>query len=219
MLDGNLKNGSKLDDLIKAVMYLKKSSVGRLVEARIREFRALGKRSSTELFKELCFCILTANFNAERSIRIQNAIGDGFLTLPESELAERLKELGHRYPRTRARYIVEARRYAYALKELIQGFCSEDAAREWLVKNVRGVGYKEASHFLRNIGFTDLAIIDFHIVNLLAKYGVIKQPKALTRRRYLEVERFLRELGKKLGLNLAELDLYLWYLETGKVLK
>lgn len=214
-----VENGSKLDDLIETLRRLKRSPVKRLVEARIREFRMLGEKPSTELFKELCFCILTANFNAERSIRIQKAIGDGFLTLSESELVERLRSFGHRYPYARARYIVEARRYAYTLKTLIQRLGSGDAAREWLVKNVLGVGYKEASHFLRNIGFTDLAIIDFHIIRLLARYGVVRRPRTPTRRRYLEMEQLLRELGKRLGLNLAELDLYLWYLETGKVLK
>jgi len=210
---------SKLDELLEAVKRLKRSPVRRLVETRIREFKALGKKPSSELFKELCFCILTANFNAERGIKIQEAIGDGFLTLSESELAERLRSLGHRYPRARARYIVEARRYAYVLGELIVKLGSGSAVRKWLVENIRGVGYKEASHFLRNIGFTDLAIVDFHIVNLLTRYGLIKHPKTLTKKRYLEIEQLLRRIAERLGLTLAELDIYLWYLETGKVLK
>jgi len=213
------ENASKLDELLEAVKRLRRSHVRQFVEARIREFKALSKKPSSELFKELCFCILTANFNAERSIRIQEAIGDGFLTLPESELAERLRSLGHRYPHARARYIVEARRYAYALRRLVEKLGSGSAVREWLVENIRGVGYKEASHFLRNIGFTDVAIVDFHIVDLLTRYGVVSRPKTLTRKRYLAIEQLLREMAERLGLNLAELDLYLWYLETGKVLK
>jgi len=212
-------NASKLDELLEAVNRLKRSHVRRLVETRVRGFKVLGKKPSSELFKELCFCILTANFNAERSIRIQEAVGDGFLTFSESELAKRLRSLGHRYPRARARYIVEARRYAYALRELVEKLGSESAVREWLVENIRGIGYKEASHFLRNIGFTDVAIVDFHIVDLLTRYGVISHPKTLSKKRYLEIEQLLRRIADRLGLNLAELDLYLWYLETGKVLK
>ena len=43
-------------------------------------------------------------------------------------------------------------------------------AREWLVHNVKGIGYKEAGHFSRNIGFTqDLAILDRHILKNLKK--------------------------------------------------
>jgi len=68
--------------------------------------------------------------------------------------------------------------------------------------------YKEASHFLRNIGSTNLAIIDFHIINLLINYGLIEKPKTITCKKYLEIEGLLREIADKLDLNLAELDLY-----------
>jgi N-glycosylase/DNA lyase len=54
---------------------------------------------------------------------------------------------------------------------------------------------------------------------LLVDGGMIERPKTLTEKRYLEIEQVLEGLGKKVNLNLAELDLYLWYLETGKVLK
>ena len=78
---------------------------------------------------------------------------------------------------------------------------------------------KEASHFLRNIGFKDFAIIDFHIIDVLTRYNLIKKPKTLTAKRYLEIEGVLKKLANKLKMSLGELDLYLWYLETGKVLK
>jgi len=51
------------------------------------------------------------------------------------------------------------------------------------------------------------------------KYNLIKSPKNLTKKRYLEIEERLRKIGNKLKLTLAELDLYLWYMETGKILK
>ncbi|MHA2326793.1 MAG: 8-oxoguanine DNA glycosylase, partial [Promethearchaeota archaeon] len=91
--------------------------------------------------------------------------------------------------------------------------------RDWIVKNIKGIGYKEGSHFLRNIGYNNLAIIDFHIIDLLVKSHLIEKPKTLTKKKYLEIEELLKLIGKKLKLNLAELDLYLWYTETGKVLK
>jgi len=210
---------AKVDELLKEIDRLKNSHVKKLVDARIEEFKQNGGKTSREIFKELCFCILTANFNAERSIEIQKKIGDGFLTLPLPQLAEELKALGHRYPETRARYIVEARRYADSLKEIISSFKDANSLREWLVKNVKGIGFKEASHFLRNIGFSDLAIIDFHIVNVLSKYGLINEFKTMTRKRYLEIESILRKIARCLNISLAELDLFLWYLETGKVLK
>jgi N-glycosylase/DNA lyase len=91
--------------------------------------------------------------------------------------------------------------------------------REWLIAEVKGFGPKESSHFLRNVGFTDFAIIDFHIVDVLVRHGLIEKPKTVTKRRYLEIEELLRHIAKKADLNMAELDLYLWYMETGKVLK
>ena len=210
---------STIARLLALIENLKNSKVRDLVNARIKEFRENGKKSSRELFKELCFCILTANFIAEKSLKIQKEINDGFLTLPEHELAEKLRKLGHRFPQKRAKYIVEARKYADSLKNIIQSINVGDKLREWLVKNIKGIGYKEASHFLRNIGYTDLAIIDFHIINILTKHGLIEKPRTLTKTKYLEIENLLREVAGKLNLSLAELDLYLWYMETGKVLK
>lgn len=208
-----------MNGLLESVEYLKNSEVKKLVDARLKEFRELGNGSSNEIFKELCFCILTANFNAEKSMKIQMKIGDGFLILPESLLASKLKELGHRYPNTRARYIVDARKHKNSLRTTIKMFNDENKLREWLDTNVKGIGYKEASHFLRNIGYTDFAIIDFHIIDVLAKYNIIEKPKTLTKRTYLETEELLRKIAGKSNLNLAELDLYLWYMETGKILK
>jgi len=205
--------------LLKVIENLKKSRVKNLVDARIKEFKEIGKKSSNEIFKELCFCILTANFNAEKGIKIQNEIDDGFLTLDDSKLTRKLEDLGHRYPIARAKYILVARKYKDTLKDIIKSFDNDDALREWLVKNVKGLGYKEASHFLRNISYTNFAIIDFHIINILVRYNLIKKLKSLTKRKYFEIEGLMREIARKSDLNLAELDLYLWYLDTGKVLK
>ncbi len=196
-----------------------RGKIAPLVSSRMSEFKELGTSSSEELFKELCFCILTANYSADGGIRIQRAIDNGFLTLSEEELAKRLKELGHRFPRTRAKYIVEARKFAHDLSQILSSFPDGKSARDWLVKNVKGLGMKEASHFLRNIGYNDVAIIDFHIVDLLVREGLIQRPKTLTRKRYREIESVLEKVAKKAGLGLGELDLYLWYMETGKVLK
>jgi len=209
----------RMKELLERIKDLKNSEVKNLASARLREFRKIGNSSSNEIFKELCFCILTANFDAERSIRIQRKIGEGFLTLPESGLTEKLRELGHRFPNTRERYILDARRYRNSLKRIIKAFDDNSDLREWLITNVKGIGYKESSHFLRNIGYTNFAIIDYHVLDVLTKYNIIHKQKALTKRRYLEIEDILREIATKSNLTLAELDLYLWYMETGKILK
>jgi len=189
------------------------------VKERGGEFEKMGKNEDS-LFKELCFCILTANFKAEGGMRIQEAIGDGFLELNEDRLAERLRKLGYRFPRIRASYIVEAQRLHGALGETLAGFENAEEAREWLVENVKGLGYKEASHFLRNVGFKNVAIVDRHILNFLEDKKLIKEvPKSLNRTRYIKLEKLLSAIASKLDLTLGELDLYIWYMKTGKVLK
>jgi len=86
---------------------------------------------------------------------------------------------------------------------------------------VKGLGWKEASHFLRNVGYLDIAILDRHIMSNMREYGLIPNEgvKGLTRRRYLEYERLLEEVARRVGISPGEMDLYLWYRKTGKVLK
>lgn len=205
--------------LLEKIEILKNSSIKKLIEERIEQFKEMGGQSSNEVFKELAYCILCANFNAERSIKIQKTIGDGFLYWSEKKIARELKTLGHRFPNTRARYIVEARKHKDTLKSSISLFNNSQKLRDWLVTEIKGIGMKEASHFLRNIGYSDFAILDFHIINLLVEYEIIDRPRTITRRRYLEIEKTLRSIAEKADLNLAELDLYLWFIETGKILK
>jgi N-glycosylase/DNA lyase len=194
-------------NLLAEIKKLKNSPVKKLVNSRISEFKS--KKTDEELFSELCFCIMTAGFRADKSIEIQKKIGNGFLTFSKPKLQQKLKEFGYRY-HNRASYIVLNRKHAHDLR---------NRDREWLVKNIKGLGMKEASHFLRNIGRCDCAIIDFHIIDILAKYKLIKKPKSLTKAKYLEIEKVLENIAKKAKLTLDELDLYLWYLETGKILK
>src|SRR3989344_1491673 len=152
--------------LINSIENLKKSEIKNIIDSRIKEFSELGKKSINEIFKEMCFCLLTANFSAQGGIKIQKEISNGFLTLPEIDLAKKLSELGHRFPNARARYIILAREKINNLKKILSGDESDLKKREEIVKNIKGLGMKEASHFLRNIGYKNLAIIDFHIIDL-----------------------------------------------------
>ncbi|UCH71519.1 MAG: N-glycosylase/DNA lyase [Thermoplasmatales archaeon] len=207
-----------MDNLINKIEVLKKSRINHLVKNRITEFKKIDKKSNEKLFQEICFCILTANFNAEKCIKIQKEIGDDFLFSSEKNLVKKLVSFGHRYPNARAKYITDSMKCKEFLKDIIHNNDGNEL-REWLVKNIKGFGYKEASHFLRNIGFDDYAIVDFHIVDILVKHNLIDRPKNLTKMKYLDIENNLKELAKKTNLTLAELDLYLWYMETGKILK
>ena len=161
-----------MQELINKIEELKNSEINTKINQRVKEFKDINKGSNEELFGELCFCLLTANFNAEKTIKIQNEIGECFLSDNQKELEEKLKTYGHRFPNKRAEYIHRARNCKNKLNEVVS-FHDKKALREWMVNNVKGLGYKEASHFLRNIGFDDYAIIDFHIIDLLVRYNII----------------------------------------------
>lgn len=207
-----------MNSLVNKIEELKKTEISNLINERIKEFKKINKKSNEALFKEMCFCLLTANFSAEKCIKIQNEIGECFFTDSKEELTKKLQDYGHRFPNKRSEYISESLKCKDKLKEVVQ-FHDKNALREWIVKNVKGLGYKEASHFLRNIGFDDYAIIDIHILDILASHKLIERPKTITKKKYLEIEDLLKKLATKTDLTLAELDLYLWYMETGKILK
>jgi N-glycosylase/DNA lyase len=213
--------GKNFGPVIKEIASLRSSSVKEMIDSKMREFELVGLSGPDRIFSELCFCFMTANFSAAGGIKIQNEIGDGFINLAQGDLAEKLAQLGHRFPNARAKYVIDSRAKKDELIKMLKEIDDDLVLREWIVKNIKGVGMKEASHFLRNIGYKNLAIIDFHIIDLLVKHNLIEMPKSksLTPKKYLEVEDVLREISKKTGLHLGELDLYLWYLETGKILK
>ena len=208
-----------MNSLIELVENLKKDPISRTISMRMSEFSELGKKSSSEIFKELCFCLLTANFSAVGGIKIQKEINDGFSYFSEEELARKLSELGHRFPNARANFIVLARPHKDNIKEILLEINDELKMREWLVKNIKGLGMKEASHFLRNIGYKNLAILDFHIVDILVNHNIIERPKnkSLSSKKYVEIEEILKKIAIATNTNLGELDLYL--LSKGDVKK
>ncbi len=210
------------------------SEVKQFVDRRISEFKNLKKYNITkfdfkpfldiepykvDIFSEASFCILTANSSAILGIKIQKEVGiDGFKNLPLEELFQVIRKNGHRFAMQRAERIVSLREKENLLYE-IMNYKSGKEAREILVKNIKGYGYKEASHFLRNIGFDDVAIIDRHISRFLFEKGLVKPRKTITKKVYLECEEALDKICEDLGLTQAELDLYIFYIKTGKVLK
>ena len=191
------------------------------VNQRIKEFQQKNSDDNKCWFDELCFCLLTANSSATKGIEIQKYLEkiDGFRKLPQDKLTEELKKIGYRFFNRRAEFIVEARKHKQ-IKDIIKGFENEKEAREWLVKNVKGLGYKEASHFLRNVGYHNLAILDRHILRILNDHGLIDGvPNNLTPKRYKEIEKIILDFANEMKVLPSEMDLYLWYSRTGKVLK
>jgi len=192
-----------------------KSKIGGRIKNHLKEFN-VDKNNSKELFIEMCFCILVANNSVEKTKKVWERMGEDFLKLSEMELRNKLKLLGYRFYKKRAYYIISARKRLDKIKKIFE--LEEKESREWLVENIMGLGFKESSHFLRNIGYKNFAILDRHVLRVLLKYGIIETiPKTLTKKKYLEIENKLKKICEKLNISMAELDLYLFYLETGKI--
>ena len=200
-----------METIISSVLQLKNSPIKLLVDARLKEFSSV-PRDFNSLFRELAFCLLTAGTSAELGLKTIDHLEGALFTGSEAEIQKKLKEI-YRFHTVRAKYIYVARE---KFKEVT---LDSPNRREILIDKIKGLGMKEASHFLRNIGFNDYAIIDFHIIDFLVKNGVIEKPKTITKKKYIEIENVLRKIADSLNISLGELDLYLWYLETGKILK
>ena len=194
------------------------------IESRLAEFRQMGEKGSEEdLFRELVFCLLTPQSRARLCwSSVERLTERCLLAAGEPDpIREELK--GVRFSKRKAEYICQARRTFQSppLKSRLKDFESAFQAREWLVHNVLGLGYKEASHFLRNIGRGgDLAILDRHILKNLQLMGVIENvPASLSRKTYLEIEERMREFSCRIRIPMDHLDLLLWYKEAGEVFK
>lgn len=198
------------------------------IERRLKEFKELFENSNDDrIFAELIFCLLTPQSKAKICWKaVENLMEKDLLIRGSYEQV--LRELkGVRFKKNKAKYIIEARKTftrenEIRIKSVISSFSDSKKAREWLVKNVKGMGYKEASHFLRNIGFgEDLAILDRHILKNLRLLGVIEDmpKKTLTKKRYMEIENKMREFSRDIGIPLSHLDLLFWSKETGEIFK
>lgn len=197
------------------------------ITARLAEFEAVWKTGTDErLWEEMVFCFFTGGCSARMGIRSVEAVRPILLTGNHSELSEALRGR-HRYPNARAGYIVASRDFLQQhcrleLRAKLSSFDDDLERRDWLVKEkgIKGLGYKEASHYLRNIGLKGYAILDKHILRSLAELKIIDDPKPPnTRSKYLRVEEKLKRLAALTEIDFDELDLVLWSMKTGEILK
>jgi N-glycosylase/DNA lyase len=197
------------------------------IRSRLAEFHAVWERGSDErLWEELVYCIFTAGASARMGLRSIEAVRHLLLTGDHAELTRALLGV-HRYPAARPGYIIVTRDYLFEdcgmrLRERLESFSDPSERRDWLARErrIKGLGYKESSHFLRNIGLKGYAILDKHILRSLAELGVTESPEPpTTRQRYLETEERLRGFARDVGVDFDELDLILWSMKTGEILK
>ncbi len=203
------------------------TEIDKEIKARLTEFKQLFRRGTEEdIFAELVFCILTPQSKAQSCWECVEILKKKKLLLKGTpkEIAKEINKA--RFKNKKAEYIVEARKKFLSggklnIKSQITQFKNAQKARKWLVNNIKGIGYKEASHFLRNIGFgEEIAILDRHILRNLKELVVIKKiPLSLSEKKYYEIEKRMKEFSRNVNIPMSHLDLVFWYKETGEIFK
>ncbi|HMD14927.1 MAG TPA: DNA lyase, partial [Bacteroidota bacterium] len=154
------------------------------IRKRLEDFQKIPKE---EYFYELVYCLLTPQSSA---VNAGKAVGllkerNFFETEIDPESLLHQKDFYVRFHKTKARHLTAMKlQFSLIARHLSNGSSSREL-REWLIQNVKGLGRKEASHFLRNIGHKNLAILDRHILKNLVRVGALGHlPKTLTPKRY-----------------------------------
>ena len=194
---------------------------------RLEEFEAKhASGTDRDTFIELAFCLFTPQSKARSCWEaVEDLLSDGMVWEGTAEqISKRIPKV--RFRNNKARYLVEARENFLegggpSLWTMLDEHSSPIDKRMWLVNNVKGMGLKEATHFLRNIGQSgELAILDRHILKNLVLYGVIdKIPQNLTPSNYRDIECQMSSFSSEIGIPMTHLDVLLWYKEAGEIFK
>ena len=188
----------------------------RVIQKRLKEFK---KISGEDIFYELCFCIMAVQTSGKKSWDVVMELKKKDFFRRNINPAPFLRKGYIRFHNTKSKHLILAKKKYFQIKKALT-INNVNELREWLIFNVRGIGMKEASHFLRNIGKTEeLAILDRHILRNMKLFGARMRTKTLTKKTYLSLEKKFMELARKLNMKPAELDLLLWAKEVGVVFK
>lgn len=193
-------------------------------------FKNFGKpKTGREIFYDLCFCICAPQTTFESNRKVINALINygfydcNFYAIKLAELKEMVKPA--RFYNNKVKYLLKAKKEFRSIRLIVRLWQANKNRlklkgtlfiRSWLVKNVKGLGMKAASQFLRNLGDTELAIIDTHILKFLnQQLGYYDYPKTISKRYYLELEKDFQQIAKKNKLTTAELDALIWKRYSG----
>lgn len=187
-----------------------------LIKLRLEDFSRVKRE---DYFYEACFCILTPQSSAKQAWKCILELKKGdFLNKNINPLNYLKNKI--RFHNNKSKYLLELKEKWPLIIGKIDEIRNAEELRQFLVENVKGYGYKEVGHFMRNIGFRNLAILDRHILKNLNKLNVISEiPKTLSKKKYLEIEKKFMEFSSKVNIPMDELDLLFWSLETGKIFK
>ena len=234
MKDKNLKNQnlenqefeSKINKELNEEILGIYEKIKKDISKAISGYKKAWKGTEKEIFAEMAFCILTPQSKAKNAWQAITTLVENNLLYEGSaeEIVEYLNIV--RFKNNKSRYLVEFRDLMtedgkLQPKKILESKGNTFEKRKWILKNVKGMGLKEANHVLRNLGFgEEIAILDRHILRNLQRLNVIEEiPKTLTEKKYYEIEKAMKKYSEYSGIKMDELDLVLWYKEAGEVFK
>ena len=184
------------------------------------------KNSEDNLWRELVCCILGSRVRYETVYAavdrmyvfnlLKSPRSDSEFNELERNTAEALSTV---YPffRVRAKHIRRAAEHIYKSKGSIKNYLNNAidvrSARRLLATEVAGLGPKQASLFLRNIGFTkSIAVLDSHVLTYLSWVGFVESPlKSVSSvGKYESLEESFVNHSYSLGCSPDRFDLAVW---------
>ena len=185
------------------------------IQEKLKEYK---KVPEEEWFYELCFCLLTPGSKAIEADKCIQQLKSLDFKNKDIDIHPYIKHM--RFHNRRNLYLQQLKQQYPIINKKLKEEKDPIKLRNWLANNVKGIALKESSHFLRNIGHRDLAIIDRHILKGLKKANVIQEiPESISKNKYLILEQKFKELSKEVDIPMDELDLLFWSMETGRVFK
>lgn len=200
--------------------------INKEIKRAIKGYENTKNYNEEDYFAEIAFCILTPQSKAKNAWQaITNLKKNKLLYYGTfEEIVEYLNIV--RFKNNKAKYLINLREIMTIngkldSKNIIKNLGDVYQKRDWILKNIKGMGLKEAAHVLRNLGYGRyLAILDRHVLKNLKELNVIDDvPKTLTKNKYFEIERKMNEYSNIVKIPMDELDLVFWYQQAGEVFK
>lgn len=177
-------------------------------------------------FYEGCYCLCAVQNPAVRTTRAVRLMQDwdvyGRLGVsPEGD--ERIRadiaagiRILVRFHNVKSGRIVAFRRQIGPIHVRLSSREEAPSLRDWLMSEVSGFGFKEAGHFLRNVGFRGLAIPDKHVLRRLDSLGLVSWGgKSVGAKLYRAAEAAMLRYAGVIGTDIDSLDALWWSRGSG----
>lgn len=189
------------------------------IRARLAEFQK--PRTEQFLWEELIYCLFAANSSGKMAETAVALLGPIHSKATLAQLQAKVHKKV-RFYNVRSRFFHENRLFVKSthgtLSKMLESFTNVYELRNYLADQFLGMQFKEASHYLRNIGFTGLCIVDKHVLFLMKEFGVLKSAKPpKNRKEYLAIEEEILAFAKKQKYDVDVLDLALWSYRSGHI--